>query len=171
MSEQSRAFVPGSASRSGNDIVSLESTDGDEFDVLDIQSRQETFKFLPNLQEPFLAPVHQVHLVDRYDQMRNPKQRSYKGMAAALFADPHARVHQDDGKVGRGGSRHHVARVLNVAGSVRDDELAPRSCEVAIGDINRNALLALGPKSIGHIRQVDLASARDVRRAFQRLKL
>src|SRR4051812_16175144 len=88
MSEQSRAFVPGSASRSGNDIVSLESTDGDEFDVLDIQSRQETFKFLPNLQEPCLAPVHQVHFVDRDDQMRNPKQRSYEGMPAALFADP-----------------------------------------------------------------------------------
>src|ERR1039458_2035533 len=43
----------------------------------------------------------------------------------------------------------HVARVLLVAGSVRDDELALGCGEIAIGDVDGDALLAFGPTPSG----------------------
>jgi len=55
-----------------------------------------------------------------------------------------------------------------VAGAVGDDEVAMRRGEVAVGDVDRDALLALGPQPIGEQGQVDvvvataLADRRDV---------
>jgi hypothetical protein len=53
-------------------------------------------------------------------------------------------VDQHHGGVGAGGGRDHVARVLLVARRVADDELALRGGEVAVGDVDGDALLALG---------------------------
>ena len=39
----------------------------------------------------------------------------------------------------------HVARVLDVPGGVRDDELPARGREVPVGDVDGDALLTLGP--------------------------
>src|SRR6185503_20625137 len=49
----------------------------------------------------------------------------------------------------------HVARVLLVAGRVGDDELALRGREVAIRDVDRDALLALGLEAVGEECEVD----------------
>ena len=65
-------------------------------------------------------------------------------MPARLRADAVAGVDQEDRDVGRGRAGRHVARVLLVAGRVGEDELAPRGREVAVGDVDRDALLALG---------------------------
>ncbi len=46
-----------------------------------------------------------------------------------------------------------------MAGGIRDDELAPGRREVAIGDIDRDALFALGAQAIGKKREVDEAAA------------
>ena len=40
-----------------------------------------------------------------------------------------------------------------------------------IGDVDRDALLALSAKAIGEIREIDLAAAGDVRGALERLEL
>ena len=69
------------------------------------------------------------------------------------------------------GAGDHVARVLHVAGRVGDDELAARRGEVAIGDVDRDALLAFGAQAVGEIGQIDLAAAGDVGGAFERLEL
>jgi hypothetical protein len=42
-----------------------------------------------------------------------------------------------------------------VAGRVGQDELAPRRREVAVGDVDRDALLALGPQAVGQPGQVE----------------
>jgi hypothetical protein len=68
-----------------------------------------------------------------------------------------AGVDQDDGDVARRRAGRHVARVLLVPGRVGDDELAPRRREVAVGDVDRDALLALGLEAVGQQREVDLA--------------
>ena len=60
----------------------------------------------------------------------------------------------------------HVARVLDVPGGVGDDELALGRGEVAVGDVDGDALLALGPQAVGEQRQVGVlvaALAADVR--------
>ena len=55
-----------------------------------------------------------------------------------------AGVDEHDGDVGGGRAGDHVARVLRVAGRVGDDEAALRRGEVAVGDVDGDALLALG---------------------------
>jgi hypothetical protein len=42
---------------------------------------------------------------------------------------------------------------------VGDDELPPRCREVAVGDIDRDALLPLGPEAVGEQGEVDLLVA------------
>src|SRR2546426_116209 len=49
----------------------------------------------------------------------------------------------------------HVAGVLLVSGSVGDDELAPGRGEIAVGDVDGDALLALRLEPVGEQRQVE----------------
>jgi hypothetical protein len=60
-----------------------------------------------------------------------------------------SRIDEDDCQVCGRRAGHHVAGVLLVTRRVRDDEAPPRRREVAIGDVDRNALLALGSETIG----------------------
>jgi hypothetical protein len=69
------------------------------------------------------------------------------------------------------GAGDHVARVLHVARRVGDDELALGRGEIAVGDVNRDALLAFGAQAVGEVGEIDLAAAGDVGGAFQRLDL
>ncbi len=75
-------------------------------------------------------------------------------MATGLLEDTVAGIDQDQRDVRGGGTRDHVARVLNVAGGVGDDELALRRREVAVGHVDRDALLPLGPQAVGEQREV-----------------
>jgi hypothetical protein len=61
--------------------------------------------------------------------------------------------------------------ILDVAGRVRDDELALRRSEVAVGDVDRDALLALRAQAVGEQRQVGLLVTAVTRRALDRLEL
>ncbi len=80
-------------------------------------------------------------------------------MPAGLLDDAVTGVDQDDRQVGGGSAGDHVARVLDVARAVGDHEIAVRGGEVAVGDIDRDALLALGPQTIREQRQVDVIVA------------
>ena len=66
-----------------------------------------------------------------------------------------ARVDQDHRQVGGRGAGDHVARVLLVARRVGDDELAPLGGEEAVGDIDGDALLALGGQAVDQQREID----------------
>jgi hypothetical protein len=76
-------------------------------------------------------------------------------VAAGLRQHALARVDQDDGEVGGRGGGDHVAGVLLVARRVGDDVLARAGGEVAVGDVDGDALLALGLQAVGEERQVD----------------
>jgi hypothetical protein len=76
-------------------------------------------------------------------------------VAARLRKNPLAGIDQDHGRIGGGGGGEHVARVLLVARSVRDDELAPGRREVAVRHVDGDPLFALGLEAIGEKRQVD----------------
>ena len=52
-----------------------------------------------------------------------------------------------------------------MAGGVGNDELAARRGEVAIGDVDRDALLAFGAETIGEEREVD-GTGGAIHRAF-----
>lgn len=80
-------------------------------------------------------------------------------MAARLRQDALRRVDEDDGEVGKRGAAGHVARVLLVARRVGTDEAAVVRREVAVGDIDRDALLALREQPVQQQRVVDGAAA------------
>ncbi len=82
--------------------------------------------------------------------------RSSPRVAPRLREDAQARVHQDDGRIRRGGPGGHVARVLKVSRRVGDDDLAPARGEVAVGHVDGDALLALGAQAVGEEREVNL---------------
>ena len=75
-------------------------------------------------------------------------------MTPRLLGESVARVDQHDGHVAHRCSGDHVARVLRVAGGVGHHERALGRGEVAVGDVDGDALLALGPQSVGEQRQV-----------------
>jgi hypothetical protein len=57
-----------------------------------------------------------------------------------------------------------------VSGRVGDDELALRCREVAIGDVDRDALLALGAQAVGEEREVHLLLAAQPGRVLERVE-
>ena len=102
-----------------------------------------------------LAVIDQVHLVHGHDDVGNADQLGQVAVAAGLGEDAFACVDQDDGDVGGGGGGHHVAGVLLVAGRVGNDVLAGAGGEVTVGDVDGDALFALGLQAVGEQRQVD----------------
>ena len=73
------------------------------------------------------------------------------------------RVDQHDGEIGGRGAGRHVAGVLLMAGRVGDDELAARGREEAVGDVDGDALLALGLQAVDQQREIDVLAGRAVR--------
>ena len=81
-------------------------------------------------------------------------------MTAGLRQHALARIDQDHGEVGGRGARDHVARVLLVARGVGDDEFALVGREETVGDIDRDALFALGRKAVDQQREIELTALR-----------
>lgn len=77
-------------------------------------------------------------------------------MAPGLGLQAVAGVNQQHGDIGSRRCRHHIARILLVAGRVGDDEAALAGAEEAVGDIDGDALFALGRQAIDQQSEVDL---------------
>ena len=112
-----------------------------------------------NLFEALLRIADKVHLVDGEDEVADAHERADAGMAARLRQDALRRVDEDDGEISERGAAGHVARVLLMARRVGTDEAAVVRREVAVGDIDRDALLALREEPVQQQRVVDGAAA------------
>src|SRR2546427_13041806 len=77
-----------------------------------------------------------------------------EGMAARLSHHASARINENDGKVAGARARHEIARVLLVSGRVGDGELSFRGCEIAVSDIDGDALFALRAQAVGEQREI-----------------
>ena len=77
-------------------------------------------------------------------------------MPRGLGHHPLSGVDQDHGEAGRRRGCGHVAHVLLLTGRVGDYEAAPRRLEAPVGDVDRDALLPLVPKSVRQEGEVDL---------------
>ena len=99
--------------------------------------------------ESVFVPVDEVHLVDGEHDVLDAQQRGQERVPAGLLQQTVAGVDEHDGQLRGGGPGHHVAGVLDVARSVGDDEFALGSGEVAVGDVDRDALLTLGAQPVG----------------------
>ncbi len=143
--QQARALVPGHGGRARHHVVAGQRRHRDGHQVRHLQLGREGLELVADPLEDPLVVVHQVHLVHAQHQVRHLEQRGEERVTAALLDQPLAGVHQDQREVGGRGPRHHVPGVLDVTRGVGDDEVAPRRGEVAVGDVDRDALLALGP--------------------------
>ena len=81
-------------------------------------------------------------------------------MAARLGKHSLARIDQDNGQIGGGSARDHIARVLLVARCVGNDEFALGRGEITIGHINGNTLFTLRLQTVGEQRQIDASPSR-----------
>ena len=81
------------------------------------------------------------------------------GVAARLLDHALARVEQDDRHVGGRGAGDHVARVLDVPGASASWKRRRGGDERAVGDVDRDPLLALGAQAVGEQREIDVAVA------------
>ena len=117
-------------------------------------------KLVADLGEALLVVVDEIHLVDGDDEPRDAQQGGEQGVPAGLLDDAVSGVDEDDRQVGARHAGDHVARVLDVSRAVGDDEVAARRREVAVGDVDRDALLALGAQPVGEQGEVDVVVAR-----------
>ena len=120
-----------------------------------------------------LVVTHEVDLVDRENDGLDAEKRDDIGVAPGLRQQPFAGVDQEDREVGVRGPGRHVAGELLVPRRVGDDEGAFRGREIPVGDIDRDALLALGFQSIDQQGEIDIVADRAVllRIAFERREL
>ena len=149
--EKARSAVPGSPGAAVHDVVAREGADGNRDQFRNFKDGGESEQVATVLFENFFGEVDQIHLVDGGDHRRDAEQRGDAGMPARLIEDAFTRVDQDDGNIGRGSPGSHIARVLLVAGRVGDDEFSLRRREIAVGDIDGDALLARMCGEVPHI--------------------
>ena len=157
--EQRRSLVPRHVGGAVDDVVAVERRDRDERDVVEIEAGGELGELGADLVEAVRVVVDEVHLVDADDEVRHAEQRDEQAVAAGLLDDAVTGVDEHDRQVGGRRSGDHVARVLDVARAVGDDELALGGREVAVGDVDRDALLPLGAEPVGEEGQVDVVVA------------
>ncbi len=105
-----------------------------------------------------LVEADEIHLVDRHDHLANAEHSRNGGVAARLRQQALARIHQQHRDIRRRCAGDHVAGVLFVARRVGEDEAAALSLEIAVRDVDRDALLPLGREAIHQQGVVDRAA-------------
>ena len=155
MPEQSRAAIPVHMRAGVDHVVALERRHRNGGDLLEAELGGKGGKILGDRLEPRLIEIDQVHLVDGKRHLADAEQRQDAGMAARLGQDAAARIDQQHGEIAIGRAGRHVARVLDVARRVGDDEFPPRRREIAIGDVDGDLLLALGLQPVDQQREIE----------------
>ena len=161
--QQRFALIPRGVGTGIDDVVAAQRADGDEADVGVQADLRGQFSVGGN--DFFVGgavEAEQVEFVDGDDDVRGAEQFEYRAVAfglrqqGGLFAVEidAGGVYQDDGGVGGGCAGNHVAGVLFVPGGVGDDEFAFRGGEVAVGDVDGDALFAFGGQAVGQAGEV-----------------
>ena len=154
------ALVPGRGNAGRlDDAGAVEGADRDADEVRQAEPVGERAQLVRDLVEARLAPVDEIHLVHGDEHVRHAQELGDREVPARLRDDALARVDEQDGRVRGRGAGDHVARVLLVPGAVGEDEAAPRREERAVGDVDRDALLALGAQAVREQREVERAAA------------
>ena len=110
-----------------------------------------------DLIEARLRVAHQIHLVNRNDNLADTKQTRDVRVTTSLHGDTCACINEQDRKIAGARARRHIARELLVARRVTDDELARGGGEVAIRHINGDPLFAFALEPINEQREVEFA--------------
>ena len=122
-------------------VVPLGGGERDDLHLFQAQFLLQRPDLLPDGLEDLPTIARQVHLVDGEHEIPDPHQGADPGVTAGL--DEHAlrRVHQDHRQIRERRPHRHVPRVLLVSRRVRHDEAPRLRGEVAVGHVDRDALL------------------------------
>ena len=150
----------GIASLRVDDVVAAQRRDRDERELLEPELLGERAVLPLDLVEALLGVVDEIHLVHGDRDVAEAEQPDEIAVAARLREHALPRVEEDHGAVGGRGAGDHVPRVLLVARRVGDDVLARVGREEAVGDVDRDALLALGGEAVEEEREVELLALR-----------
>ena len=118
-----------------------------------IRASQQHFRALPVAELPKALKT----VRDREHHPAHPEHGGDAAVPRRLGQDALLCVHEHHREVGAGGAGRHVARVLLVAGNVRDEERPPGGLEAPVGDVDGDALLAFGLQAVHEERQVGIA--------------
>ena len=116
---------------------------------MDVETSGEGVELVANLVEPLLIPADEVHLVDRQHDVLDTEQGRQERMPTGLLQQAAASIDEDDDQLRGGSAGDHVAGVLDVARGVGDDEFPLGRGEVAVGDVDGDALFALRTQTVG----------------------
>ena len=99
---------------------------------------------------------HQIHFVDGQHRVADAHHGHDAAVAAGLHLQALARIHQQHGQAGGGGTGGHVAGVLRMARRVGHPKAALRRGKEPVGHVDGDALLALGLQAVKQQGQVGL---------------
>ena len=143
--EQRRPVVPRGVGGAVHDVVPDEGGDRHGVRVGDAELGRDRPHVGGQGAEDLFAVGDEVDLVHGDDDVRHPHEGRDGEVATGLLEHSLAGVDEQHEGVGRRGPGDGVARVLHVAGTVGQDERALGGREVAVRDVDGDALLAFGP--------------------------
>ena len=143
-------------------VVAVAGGDRDGGDGLNAELCGKASERSGDLAEAALVEVDEIHLVYREDHVADAEQRDDRRVPPRLCEQPLGGIDEEDCKIGGRSAGRHVARVLNMARRVGDDEAAVRRGEEAVGDVDGDALLALRLEPVDEKREVDRLAGRAV---------
>ena len=171
VAQQRWTVVPGCLIALGHHVVAVQCRDRDGGDVVNVEPGRKGVELVANPVVALLIPVDEVHLVDRQHDVLHPEQRGQEGVPPGLLQQSVTGVDEHDHQLRGGGAGDHVAGVLQVPRGVGDDEFSLGGAEVAVGDVDGDALLTLGTQSVGHQSKVGVFVAAFAGGAFDGRKL
>ena len=160
VAHQRRAVVPGRVRARCRDVVALQRRQRDADDVVEPDLLRERAVLRFDAVEHVLRVADHVELVDGQHDLADAEERDQIAVPSRLRQHALAGIDQDHGDVGGRGAGDHVARVLLVARRIGDDEIALVGGEEAVGDVDGDALLALGVQAVEEQREVEIAALR-----------
>jgi hypothetical protein len=138
------------------DVIAADGGDRNGDGVAEAEAQRQLAEVGLDRAKLVLRPVDEVHLVDGEDHALHADDVEDARMTARLPFHAVARIDEHDGDVGVGSAARHVARVLLVPGAIDDDEAARIRIEIAPGDVDGDALLALGDEAVDEQAEIGL---------------
>ena len=158
--DQSRPVIPRRRSAARRDVVAADAGDGNRSKAGQVERAGDRDEIGDDFVISGAVVADQIHLGDGEHDLADAHQREDVSVPARLRQHAFARINQQNSDVRIRRGRHHVARVLRMAWTVRDNELAFLSREIAVGDIDRDALLALGHQPVDEQCEIQFTAAR-----------
>jgi hypothetical protein len=147
------SLVPGAVGGNVDHVVTVETGDGNEGDVLGVVADllDETGGLLDDLLETGLGPLGGVHLVDGNDELLDTKGVGEKGVltSLAILGDTSLELtstggNDENGAISLGGTSDHVLDEITVTGGIDDGDHVLGGLELPQGDIDSDTTLTLG---------------------------